>query len=160
MTVDDLTEHGIERMDDEAISGFLSSQQVGVLGLPTDGAPTMRPLSFVYDGEDCLYLHYIVGSESEKATASDRASAARFLVYKAETTFNWRSVLLTGQIDAVPDAERDALEDQVTLPWQPDRLDAAGVAEGTTLYRFTITDWQGLKHAGLPDGFELLEGED
>ena len=160
MTVDDLTEHGIERMDDEAIDGFLSSQQVGVLGLPADGAPTMRPLSFVYDGDDCLYLHYIVGSESEKATASDRASAARFLIYKAETTFNWRSVLLTGQIDPVPDDERDALEAQMTLPWQPDRLDAAGIAEGTALYRFTITERHGIKHAGLPDGFELLEGED
>jgi len=160
MTVADLTEHGIERMDEAAISGFLSSQQVGVLGLPADGAPIMRPLSFVYDGDECLYLHYVVGSESEKATASDRASAARFLVYKAETTFNWRSVLLTGQIDAVPDDELDALEDQVTLPWQPDRLDAAGTAAGTALYRFTITDRHGIKHTGLPEGFDMLDGEE
>ena len=155
MTVDDLTEYGAVEMDDDAIEAFLSSQRVGILALPTDGAPTMRPLSFAYDEEDSLYVLYVGDSDSRKRDLSDRAESARFLVYSAETAFNWRSVLLTGRIDAVPDEDVAALEDQVSIPWQPDLLAAVGDAEGTSLYRFVIEDQQGLRHSGLPEGFGM-----
>ncbi|MFB6140145.1 MAG: pyridoxamine 5'-phosphate oxidase family protein [Halosimplex sp.] len=160
MTVDDLTEYGVEQMDDEAIDAFLSSQRVGVLGLPAEGPPTMRPLSFAFDGADGLYVLYVVGTGSRKRDLSDRADAARFLVYSAEAPFNWRSVLLTGTIDRVPDGEAATLGESLSLPWQPDLLRAAAESEETRLYRFDIDDRQGLRHAGLPEGFDAGDDGD
>jgi nitroimidazol reductase NimA-like FMN-containing flavoprotein (pyridoxamine 5'-phosphate oxidase superfamily) len=162
MTVDDLTEHGAERMDDAAIDSFLSSQRVGVLGLPhpSGGAPTMRPLSFAYDGPDALYLLYVGDDSSGKRDLSDRVEAARFLVFSAETAFNWRSVLLTGRIERVPPDEVERLRDDVSVPWQPALLRAVGEATGTALYRFAVEERTGLRHAGLPEGLESVADGD
>jgi nitroimidazol reductase NimA-like FMN-containing flavoprotein (pyridoxamine 5'-phosphate oxidase superfamily) len=156
MTVDDLTAHGAERMDAAAIDSFLSSQRVGVLGLPgADGdAPAMRPLSFAYGDEATLYLLYVGGDGSRKRDLSDRAETARFLVYTAETAFNWRSVLLAGRVERVPSAEAETLGEEATLPWQPDLLRATGEATESALYRFAVEDRTGLRHAGLPEGFD------
>jgi hypothetical protein len=160
MTIDDLTDYGMVRMDDEEIRAHLSSHSIGVLGLPTDGAPSLRPMSYGYDAEeDALYLLYIVGSGSRKAELSDRADAARFLVYSAETQFNWRSVLLTGHVDRVAESEAEDVTDRVHLPWQPDLFRRAGAAERTQLYRFEIADWTGLKHVGLPPAFAAPDEE-
>jgi len=162
MTVDDLTEHGAERMDDEAIASFLSSQRIGVLGVPGEGGgpPVMRPLSFAFDGEDSLYLLYVGGAESRKRDLSDRAEAARFLVYSAETAFNWRSVLLSGRIERVPPAEAEALGEAAAVPWQPDLLRAVGGGSDTALYRFAVDERVGLRHAGLPAGFDTRTDEE
>lgn len=159
MTVDDLADYGMYRMDAGEIDGFLSSQGVGVLGLPADGAPSLRPMSFGYDGEETLYMLYVVGSDSRKARLSDEAEAARFLVYSAETAFNWRSVLLTGRIEQMTDAELDALPEAVELPWQPDLFRRAVAEERTALYRFEITERSGIKHLGLPPAFEEADDD-
>jgi len=158
MTIDDLTDYGMVRMDDEEIRALLSSHSIGVLGLPGDGAPCLRPMSYGYDADaDALYFLYIVGSGSRKAAWSDRADEASFLVYSAETQFNWRSALLTGTIDATAADDMDAVADRVTLPWQPDLFRRAGAEERTRLYRFEIADWTGLKHVGLPPAFAVDE---
>ncbi|MFC6756813.1 MULTISPECIES: pyridoxamine 5'-phosphate oxidase family protein [Haloarcula] len=163
MTVEDLDSFGMHRMDDDDIEGTLSSQSVGVLGVPTDGAPMLRPLSYWYDGDDALYFIYVLGSESEKATVTDQAGVAQFLVYSVETTFNWRSVLLTGTIEAVSEAEREALEERMDIAWRPDLFERAGEArrdaprseanrgvETTAIYRFDIHERAGIKQLELP----------
>jgi nitroimidazol reductase NimA-like FMN-containing flavoprotein (pyridoxamine 5'-phosphate oxidase superfamily) len=160
MTIDELTDYGMQRMDGDEIRAFLSSHSVGVLGLPADGAPSLRPMSFGYDGEDALYLLYIVGSGSRKAALSDRASVARFLVYTAETTFNWRSVLLTGRIERVPDDGAESVTAGIDMPWQPDLFRRAGEAERTAVYRFEITERNGVEHLGLPPAFETAADAD
>jgi nitroimidazol reductase NimA-like FMN-containing flavoprotein (pyridoxamine 5'-phosphate oxidase superfamily) len=160
MTIDDLGEYGVVRMDDDEIGGFLSSQTVGVLGLPTEDAPSMRPLSFFYDGESALYLLYVVGSQSRKADLSDQSSNARFLVYRAETAFNWRSVLLTGHIDEVPEDEQVDIEPSAQSVRRPELFERATTDEATKLYRFSIEERTGIKHAGLPPGFETDSSEE
>lgn len=158
MTVDDLTDYGMVRMDDEEIRALLSSHGIGVLGLPTDGAPSLRPMSYGYDAEaDAFYFLYVLGSGSQKADLSDRADEASFLVYSAETQFNWRSALSTGYVDRVAADEVASVDDRVTLPWQPDLFRRAGAEERTRFYRFEIADWTGLKHVGLPPAFAVDE---
>jgi nitroimidazol reductase NimA-like FMN-containing flavoprotein (pyridoxamine 5'-phosphate oxidase superfamily) len=44
MTIDELADHGVERMDEETIREFLETQGIGVLGLPTERLPYMVPL--------------------------------------------------------------------------------------------------------------------
>ncbi|GGK69901.1 pyridoxamine 5'-phosphate oxidase family protein [Haloarcula sebkhae] len=150
MTVDELEDFGILQMDSEDIEKTLERKSVGVLGVPTDAAPLLRPLSFWYDGDAALYFVYALGTDSRKVTASDDADVARFLIYDIETTFNWRSVLLTGTIERVPDDERKSIEERIDTSWKPDVFERAAETETTALYRFRIDDRAGIKQLELP----------
>lgn len=152
MTVDELGEIGMARMDDEEIHDFLAAQGTGVLGLPAPESPYLVPLSFGYDGGETLYFTYVLGGESRKAQLSDQADVARFLVYHAETPFSWRSVLLTGSIEVVPDEDFIHAKDTMENAWRPDLLEGADLSGGVELYQFVITDRSGMKHTGLPPG--------
>ncbi len=153
MPLDEFDAEGVQRMDDDEMTSFLSSQHVGVLALPTDGAPTVRPLSFWFDGDESVYFHY-VGAGGRKASLSDRADIARFLVYRAETRYNWRSVILTGTIDEVPGSEVAAVTEAIDLGQRLDAVERTGESAETTLYRFAVTERTGVSHVGLPSGFE------
>ncbi|KAA9398860.1 pyridoxamine 5'-phosphate oxidase family protein [Haloarcula sp. CBA1130] len=150
MTVTELEDYGMLQMDGEDIDKTLERKSVGVLGVPTDSAPLLRPLGFWYDGESALYFVYVLGADSQKVTASDHADIAQFLVYDIETTFNWRSVLLTGTIERVPDDERAAIEERIDTSWKPDLFERAAESEATALYRFRIDDRTGIKQLELP----------
>ena len=91
MSIDELEQFGLVRMDDAEIRSFLASQGTGVLGFPTADAPYLLPMSYGFDGESRLYFTYLVSSESRKATLSERTDVASMLVYKADTKFNWQS---------------------------------------------------------------------
>lgn len=154
MTLDELDEYGMVRMTDDEIAGYLASQSVGVLGLPTDGAPSLRPMSFGFDGDSRLYFLYVLGEESRKAELTTDAVPARFLVYSAETPFNWQSVLLTGRLSEVPGEDVEAAAAVLNGAWRPDVFERASAVETTRLYRFDIDERTGLKHLGLPPGFD------
>lgn len=154
MTVTDLRDYGMVRMDEGEIQDFLSSQRVGVLGLPGERAPSMRPMSFGFDGESRLYMLYVLASESRKEQLTRQAKVAQFLVYSAETAFNWRSVLLTGELAEVPEEDQEAVEERLTMVWRPDLFQTAAETTETKLYEFQIEEQSGLKHAGLPPGLQ------
>ena len=145
MTVDEFEEYGMFRMDDDDIQQTLSNEQIGILGLPTESAPCLRPLSYWYDGDSRLYFVYVLGSDSRKVALSEHADAARFLVYKVYTPFNWRSVLLTGTIERVPEDERAAIEGELDLSWRPELFEQDPSPVNVGLYRFEITDRSGIK---------------
>jgi nitroimidazol reductase NimA-like FMN-containing flavoprotein (pyridoxamine 5'-phosphate oxidase superfamily) len=92
----------------------------------------------------------VLGDDSRKATLSDQADVARFLVYDVETTFNWRSVLLTGTIAAVPDDEREAIEAEMDTAWRPNVFERARESTVTGLYAFHIEDRAGIEQLELP----------
>ena len=150
MTVEDLEAFGLEPMDDEEIRSFLVAKSVGVLGLPGEGGPVLRPMSYGYDGS-ALYLRFVLGTDSEKRPQS-AASAASFLVYSAETAFNWRSVVVEGTLSVVPESEQDRVAQSVDIAWRPDLLERAAAEIETDLYVLDITDRAGVKHPGLPPG--------
>jgi len=160
MTTDELSDYGMVRMNDDEIRGFLSSQSIGVLGLPTENVPVMRPLFFWYDGGSQIYFLYVIGPESQKEDLSDRADAARFLVFNVDTPFMWTSVLLTGSISDVPESEREPIEDAMEMRWRPDLFERAGTSENTKLYQLQIEDRAGITHRGLPPAFETDSSED
>ena len=160
MTVEDLEQYGMSRMTDDEIHQLLSNQETGVLALPTDGVPSVRPMSFWFDGESAVYFTYVGGSESRKAAATAQASAARFLVYRTETPFNWRSALLTGPIEEVPDDEQTAVVDRMELAWRPEAFEQAEDSTATTLYRLQITDREGLKQVERSTAFSTSDTHD
>jgi nitroimidazol reductase NimA-like FMN-containing flavoprotein (pyridoxamine 5'-phosphate oxidase superfamily) len=154
MTVDSLEAAGLTRMDDDNITAFLSNQRVGVLGLPTDDGPYMIPLSFGYDGDRVLYFTFVGGSTSRKRRLTDAAANAAVLVYKVESMFHWESVLLQGSIEAVPESEWDELTAVLDGAWRPEVFRDAIEDGEIAVYRFHIDEKDGLRHAGLPPGFE------
>lgn len=154
MPVDDLEDYGITRMDDSEIEAFLAEESVGVLCLPTGTEPVMRPMSFAFDAPAQLYFLYILPADSEKQAATERSDTAEFLVYSAEDRFHWTSVILSGTMSAVPEDEREAVQEQVELSWRPDVLERASDSMNTKLYEFEITDRTGMKHEGLPAGYK------
>jgi len=154
MSIDELGEFGLERMDDDAIGGFLSSRGVGVLALPDDDGAYQIPMSYDYDDESALYFTYQVGEESRKRELSDAAGSADFLVYEADTAYNWECVQLSGSIEAVPESRRDAVREELDGAWRPAVLDDADLSAGVALYEFQIEDRSGVRHTGLPPGFD------
>ncbi|MFB6102273.1 MAG: pyridoxamine 5'-phosphate oxidase family protein [Haloplanus sp.] len=154
MTTDEFDYGNASRMDDDEIRGFLSSQHVGVLGLDAGDAPSLRPMSFWFDGEAALYFLYVLGDDSRKEALTRRTDTARFLVYRAETPFNWRSVLLTGTIREVPADELEAVSEAMDLGRRPDAIATAAESERTGLYRLRIDEQTGIEHLGLPPEFE------
>lgn len=153
MSIAQLQEYGLEQMDDDAIREFVSSQSTGVLGLPMDGAPYLLPMSFAFDGASSVYFTYLLGSSSRKAALSERADRARFLVYSVETMFNWRSVMLTGELTEVPESEWSELDDLLTTAWRPELFRTASTSGGVGVYEFAIESQSGIRHTGLAAGF-------
>ncbi|MDQ2073940.1 pyridoxamine 5'-phosphate oxidase family protein [Haloarcula sp. NS06] len=154
MTIDTLEAAGLTRMDDSNIAAFLSNQRVGVLGLPTENGPYMIPLSFGYDDDRALYFTFIGGSASRKQQLTEAAENAAVLVYKVESMFHWESVLLQGGIEAVPESEWDDFADVLDTAWRPELFEDAIEDGDIAVYRFRIDEMEGLRHAGLPPGFE------
>jgi hypothetical protein len=68
--------------------------------------------------------------------------------------FNWRSVLLAGSINEVPEVDREAVKDKVDFGRRPEVFERASKSANTELYRFQIQEQTGIKHTGLPPGFE------
>jgi nitroimidazol reductase NimA-like FMN-containing flavoprotein (pyridoxamine 5'-phosphate oxidase superfamily) len=154
MTIDDLASYGMERMDDSAITQFLTNQRIGVLGLPGDGAPLMLPMSFGFDDESHLLFTFVLGESSEKQRLADRSEQATFLVFSVESAFNWESVSTTGTLTPVPETEWEDYAEILDSAWRPSLFESATADGDVAVYRFQITDWVGVRHTGLPPGFE------
>lgn len=160
MTVDELGEVGIERMDESEIRDFLTSRGVGVLGLPAEDGPYLIPMSFGFDGDAALYFTFLVGASSRKADLADRAEIARFLVYDARSAFTWQSVLLTGEIDELSLAEFEAVAETMHNAWKPALFEEAERLRDVRVYRFDVAARVGFKHTGLPPGFARERSDD
>lgn len=150
MIADEFEVYGMHNMDEEDIHQTLSNESVGVLGLPSESGPCLRPLSYWFDGESSLYFVYVLGTDSRKVALSERANVAQFLVYKIYRTFNWRSVLLEGTLDRVPQEQQETVEENIDISWRPELFERATDSENTRLYQFQITDKHGIKQLERP----------
>jgi len=153
MSIDQLQEYGLERMEDDSIREFLDSQRTGVLGLTADDVPYMVPMSYAYDGDDTIYFTYVLGTPSRKEDLSEQHRRARFLVYSVETMFNWVSVLLKGRLEKTPESEWPDLESMLRGAWRPELFRNASTSGSVRVYEFTITHQAGIRHTGLAPGF-------
>lgn len=161
MAVERLEKLGIEHMSEEDIENFLKSQGVGILALPTNGAPYIFPLSFGYDGKRRLYFTFVTSDSSEKTELTSKGGEASYLVYTAESPFSWRSVVCQGTVSEVPRADWDDHDEAMAdNAWHPDLLQRAFEVEDILVYQFEIKEWSGLRHAGLPPGLRATEADD
>lgn len=154
MTVETLSEYGLREMDDESIRNVLRNRGVGMLGLPTDGAPYLLPIAFGYGGGERLYFNFFVGETSRKVALSEAADVASFLVYTADSPFSWESVNLEGSIDELPAEEWDAHDAAMSNAWRLDVFERADTAGEVRVFVFTIEERHGYRYAEVPSGFE------
>lgn len=153
MSIAEIRDSDAERMEQEEVKQFLREQGVGVLALSDRDVPYVLPLSFGYDGESRLYFTYLLfGAQSKKEELSERVDRARFLVYSAASMYEWRSVLLTGELEAVPDEEWNELQTAMQNAWHPNLFSTATPMRGIKGYRFSITDRTSLKHTSAGSG--------
>jgi len=150
MTVEEIQ---LTEMDDDAIRAFLANQKMGVMGLPTGGVPYLLPMSYGFDDESTLYFTFVGGPDSRKRGLIEATDRARFLSYTAQSPFNWESVLVTGTVEPVPESEWDDIVAALESAWRPEVIEAAMETEEVTVYRFSVEEWTGYKHTGLPPGF-------
>ncbi|MFB6096112.1 MAG: pyridoxamine 5'-phosphate oxidase family protein [Haloferacaceae archaeon] len=147
MSIDEISESTPEAMTDEQIRTLLTEEGVGVLGLSTEDAPYMVPMSFGYDGDATLFFVFLLfGTESRKEILADRADRASFLVFDAESAHEWRSVSLTGSIRAVEDGEWPDVREAMENAWHPDLFSGASPMRGVEGYRFEIEEWTSIAH--------------
>lgn len=152
MSIEEIAESSAVSMTDEEIREFLTKEGVGTLALPDEELPYLVPMSFGYDRESTLYFIFLLfGSESRKETLANQAQRGRFLVYRAESPHDWRSVSITGHIDAVADDEWDALRNSMENAWHPDLFTSASPMRGVQGYRLEIDEWSGIQRGGATD---------
>ena len=150
MTIEELSAYGLTRMDDEQIEMYLKVHHIGVLALPAEGAPYQIPMAYGYDGGTSLYFNFVTGQSSRKVELSETSGKASFLVYRAETIFNWRSVALSGSIRPLQDDEYADLTEAQLPAWRPELLETASESEPTRIFEFEIEEQSGVRHAIQP----------
>ncbi|MFC7131890.1 MULTISPECIES: pyridoxamine 5'-phosphate oxidase family protein [Salinibaculum] len=151
MLEDIIEESNTARMSDAQIREYLLAQGVGVLGLPDAEFPYLIPMSFGYDGESTLYFLFLLfGGDTQKESLSDRSARATFVVYSAESKFEWRSVILKGTIAPVPNEEFGELQEAMENAWHPDLFSSASPQRGVQGYKLEIEESNGIWNRSSP----------
>jgi hypothetical protein len=97
-------------MDRAEIEAFLRERGTGTLSLADAGEAYGIPVSFGYDG-DRLYFYLIrFGEESTKLDFAATTTRATFSTYSFVDGNDWRSVVVRGPIEEVPEDRLDAAE--------------------------------------------------
>jgi hypothetical protein len=150
MSIDAIAESTAETMNEEQIAELLEAEGVGTLGLPGEDIPYLLPISFGYDGNSALYFVFLLfGSESRKETLANEAKRGRFLVYRAQSLYDWQSVSMAGRIELVEEGEWTELRSAMENAWHPNIFSAAHPTRGVEGYRFEIEEWSGIQQQDL-----------
>ncbi|WP_049912202.1 pyridoxamine 5'-phosphate oxidase family protein [Halorubrum kocurii] len=146
MSIDAIAESTAASMSEGQMRELLEAEGVGTLGLPTGDLPYLIPVSFGFDGDATLYFVFLLfGTESRKETLVSEAGRGRFLVYRADSMYDWQSVSVTGPITAVEEGEWDELRSAMENAWHPNVFSSAHPMRGVRGYRFEIDEWTGLQ---------------
>jgi nitroimidazol reductase NimA-like FMN-containing flavoprotein (pyridoxamine 5'-phosphate oxidase superfamily) len=134
-------------MDDDAVDDLLRSAGWGVVSLADADEPYSVPISFGYDGEDVYFGFLRTGGGSRKAEYVADGKTARLLVTDVRARFDWRSVAVTGPVQAV-DWNGDGWETLVDLleenPWFSSQFTDADRVEGVQGWQLRPDEVSGL----------------
>ncbi|MBJ7385286.1 MAG: pyridoxamine 5'-phosphate oxidase family protein [Mycolicibacterium sp.] len=113
----------------EALDALLASTPLATIALVRDGFPTVFPTGFTRVGED-LVVHGSTGSPWLRALASGAPAAVSVTTLDGvvvarsgfESSFHYRSAVLFGVFEPVPDAEKVRYLDALTDAFIPGRV--------------------------------------
>ncbi|WP_396610695.1 pyridoxamine 5'-phosphate oxidase family protein [Haloferax sp. S1W] len=118
----DFPESNRVEMTDSEIDRLLRDHGVGVLSFADDGVAYGIPISFGYDSErERLYFVFLrPGETSKKSEFAEKTARASFTVWEAPSRYEWRSVVVDGELHPLADDEwervTDILEDNAWFP--------------------------------------------
>ena len=100
---------GIE-MSEQEVEETLRELGHGTLALASGDEAYGVPVSFGFDGERLFLTLLQFGDESKKLTFADRTETATLTAYETASKFDWRSVIVTGDLQEVPVDDHDYVE--------------------------------------------------
>ena len=98
-------------MDRDEVDEFLREQGVGVLSLADGSEAYGVPISFGYDGDRLYFFMVRFGEGSEKLDFAESTARASFATYDFPDEHHWRSVVVRGPLEPVPEDDLEAAED-------------------------------------------------
>ncbi|PAU83009.1 pyridoxamine 5'-phosphate oxidase [Halorubrum salipaludis] len=104
------TVKGVE-MTDEQVDRTLEELGHGTLSLAGDGDAYGVPVSFGYDGERVFLTLLRFGEESRKLSLVEETETATLTAYETTTKFDWRSVIASGPLSDVAEADVEHMEE-------------------------------------------------
>lgn len=93
-------------MDPETVERRLRESATGVLSLADGGDAYAVPLAYHYDGGDTILFRLGSDADSEKLAFLEATDRACFVVYDYTSPTDSWSVLATGRLRLVPEADR------------------------------------------------------
>jgi nitroimidazol reductase NimA-like FMN-containing flavoprotein (pyridoxamine 5'-phosphate oxidase superfamily) len=100
---------GIE-MSEQEVEATLRELGHGTLALASGDEAYGVPVSFGFDGERLFLTLLQFGEESRKLAFADHTETATLTAYETASKFDWRSVVVTGELQEVPSDEHEYLE--------------------------------------------------
>lgn len=136
-------------MDDDDIVEALETNDVGVLSLASDGAAYAIPVSFYHDGSS-LYLRLTSDGPSKKLSYVDDTIEACFVLYAVEPPDSSWSIVATGPVRELSDAEREEFDDATVNERfsEPRIFDEEIDAVEWSIYELEIEELTGRKTGG------------
>jgi hypothetical protein len=132
-------------LDEPGIDGVLRERGVGVLSMSADDVPYGVPLSFGYDGDDCLYFVFLGSTvELRKETYADQSDVASFTTFSVGPDGSWRSVIVAGPLDRITPGEWDAArEAMIDNAYQSNLLAEHELQENPNVWKLEIEERSG-----------------
>lgn len=107
---DERTLRGVE-MDRDEVDEFHAEQGAGVLSLARENEAYGVPISFGYDGDRRYVFVVRFGEDSETLDCADATERASSAMYDFPDEHRWRSVVVRGTLEPVPEGDLDAADE-------------------------------------------------
>ncbi|MEF8784653.1 MAG: pyridoxamine 5'-phosphate oxidase family protein [Haloarculaceae archaeon] len=142
----------MQPLSGDEIDALLTRCGVGVLSLYDGTYPYSIPMSFGYDGSEPIFsIQLGTSDQSRKRDCLDRSTKVCFTVYDEPEPETWESVVITGELEALPEeAAKAAFAALATNAEFPSDVRVWGVPLADvdlTLYGLDVDERTGRKFA-------------
>lgn len=154
MSTDPYAQWTGEPMAPDEIDSLLTAADHGVLAVAEDDLPYTIPVSFGYEAGDIYFAFVRTDPDNEKFRFIADGKPARLLVTDIKARFDWRSVAVTGPVEAIDLADGgwetlvEALENN---PWFSTAFEGDDRVEGVRGWRLVPDEVNGLEITPVSD---------
>jgi nitroimidazol reductase NimA-like FMN-containing flavoprotein (pyridoxamine 5'-phosphate oxidase superfamily) len=135
-------------MATEDVDALLTAAEHGVLAVAEDDVPYTIPVSFGYEDGDIYFAFVKDSADNEKFRFIADGKPARLLVTDIKARFDWRSVAVTGPVEAIDvghDGWATLVDSLENNPWFSTAFENDERVEGVRGWRLTPDEVSGLE---------------
>lgn len=146
MTATTDSETDVIEMSHREIDEALGDIGYGTLSLVSEGNPYGIPVSFGYDGDRIFGYFFRFGDDGKKMDFGEQTPTACLTAFQANSSFDWRSVIVTGTLRDVAEAETEYVDDVMAEnAWFPSVFPQTTQLTGVRRVELRIQDASGRK---------------